>query len=171
MLRVVTAEEEAAYDANYATARRILTLFRSRLENYHASLGQAMDLRRTLTRSLQNAERSSATEDWCIDVAWCLAAVGFVQSYALTARTTRRQKSAENSWEQIATELRRRGHGETRESIRQGFRFALPIFVLHLESKNITPNLDGSPVTGFAPRCAASEHGEPCRLAVGESHA
>jgi hypothetical protein len=156
----LTPDERSAYDRNYAEARRILLLLNDRLAEYHETRGRALDLSRITGGGSQRSASPAidAREAWCLSVAWALYANGKPVAHVLHARLTRRQKSAENSWARIASEVE-----DTSEHVERIFKNALPIFLLELDARKITTALREDAMTLPSHiRCAARDRGHVC---------
>lgn len=143
--------------SDYDRARHILVLFEQRRESYFSKRGHAMNLSRGPMTRHSTAIHDDPLEDWCNTVAWALTSYGRESAYILHARLFRRQKSAENSWEQIAREM-----NSTAAHVRSAFLPALIAFVAELDARGITPELKGQAMPLHDHRCAASERKQPC---------
>lgn len=104
--------------------------------------------------------RMSAAQQWLVSIHWILREIGPVSSFILEARLTRRQRSPEASYEQIAADLLARGTTSmakgvpmSREAIQALYFSALDLFVDRLEERGLTPDYGSAiPQTPVASR-------------------
>jgi hypothetical protein len=71
---------------------------------------------------------------WIFTIAWALAYVGSGATYIMLARLTRRSKSHERSWNQIACELE-----ATSADVKQIYQMAIPILAAIFRVREIRP--------------------------------
>ena len=161
---VVEPRTAAAEDADYRTARRFLTLLQTRQQQFRESRGRAVDFSQVRGGRVQHRgpQPIAPLEQWIINVGWLLGSLGHKGAYVLTARVTRRPKSAEASWKRIAAEVE-----DTVEEVKRIYAYALCAFILLLEMNRVSTDLrDDMPSahTHGVDRCASAEKGRACAV-------
>lgn len=133
-------------DRQYDEAKAFIDLMNQRIEQETGrELGSTMALIERVLRGTQRAPFDAIKASnvspkmlWAIQIACVLRDIGSEANFILRARLGRRQKSHGQSWPVIVAEMDRFHMYVTEQEAKRILSYAIPLFLMQLEAKNIT---------------------------------